>query len=80
MAKRQRDRLKKKMAQIFNHLDYVEVGIAEFYEMFSEHHPELAESLQIAAETILLGDNILEKFSEQAWAANREKLLKYKSQ
>ena len=68
------------MAQIFNHLDYVEVGVAEFYEMFNEHHPELANSLEMAAQTIILGDQILEKFSVQAWNADRARLSKYKSQ
>lgn len=78
MGKRQRDALKRRMAQIFNHLDYVEGGLAEFYELFNEHHPGLAESLEVAAQSIILADNIIEKFCEQAWAADRERILKYR--
>lgn len=77
MARRQRDKLKKKAGQIFNHIDTVQLHLAEFHEMFEGVHDQEAEALVIIGTTINLAESALEAFTKQCWAANKTTCQKY---
>jgi len=79
MAKRTRDRLKKKAAQIFNNLEKAELGITELYELFKDADKPETEVLKIVVETFLLGEEVFNQFCQKSWAVDKETLKKYRT-
>lgn len=59
MPKTKRDLLKRKVAQVYEHLEYCLVYLAELYTIFEPVHPEHAEMLMLLAQaTTQIQENI----------------------
>jgi len=67
MARRKRDNLKRKVAQIYFELDRAMQDALELKAIFDEHHPELGDVLEVVAAVCLQDQELLAKFWTEAW-------------
>jgi len=67
MTKTKRDILKRKVAQIYNHLDAAMIGLLELRAVFAPHHEDLGAMLEQMAQLLLGVQELVLKFWERAW-------------
>lgn len=79
MAKTTRDYLKRKVAQCYHHLDECTLRLAELETTFREPHPELADALIIAAQSIQVTEQLINAFSIKCWNATKESIEHFRT-
>ena len=79
MPKTKRDYLKRQLAQAYHHLDVSLERLLPLKTLFEPVHPEHAEGLQIALETILQAQQIIIAFAEITWGMNEESIRAYRT-
>uniref|UniRef100_A0A6M3Y1V8 Uncharacterized protein n=1 Tax=viral metagenome TaxID=1070528 RepID=A0A6M3Y1V8_9ZZZZ len=67
MARRNRDNLKRKCAQVYFELDRAMADALELKVLFDEHHPELGAVLEVVAAVCLQNQALLTRFWTEAW-------------
>ena len=72
-----RDNMKRKVSQSHRKLDAVMLDIKILYDLFEPVHPNLGESLEVAAETALLCQQLLEAFAKEAWNMEVSSIQKF---
>lgn len=78
MAKEHRVKMKRQLVQSYTHLENSFHGIVYLHELFEKDHPEMADALVTAAQTINIAQGLLESFSITAWRMNKESFDSYK--
>ncbi len=78
MAKEHRAKMKRQLVQSYTHLENSYYGIIYLHGLFDESHPEMAEALVAAAQTINIAQGLLESFSNAAWSMTKESFDSYK--
>ena len=67
MAKKERQLLKRRIAQADLHLREALLRLKDVYEAFEGHHSNLDEALLIAIQGMIASRQVLEAFWKQAW-------------
>lgn len=70
--------LKRKTAQVFNHLDNALRDIRDIHSLFDGVHAEHTQALEVTSQMIIQAQELLEAFSWESWRAKRDKLEKYR--